>query len=104
MGEARRAIAEGTELCRRWDRESLGWSNTFSVALAAWGGERPSPDTLVHGRRAVEIAEEIGDAFSRIVGYSWLPPAPPPLPQTVLPTISSTTTRRQCGSPTTAWR
>ena len=72
MGEARRAIAEGTELCRRWDRESLGWSNTFSVALAAWGGERPSPDTLVHGRRAVEIAEEIGDAFSRIVGYSWL--------------------------------
>ena len=72
MEEARKAIAEGTELCRRWDREALGWSNTFSVSLAAWGGEPPGPDTLVHGRRAVEIAEEIGDAFSRIVAYSWL--------------------------------
>jgi adenylate cyclase len=72
FGEARRAIAEGTELCRRWDRESLGWTNTFSVALAAWGGEPPSPETLAHGRQAVEIAEEIGDAFSRIVAYSWL--------------------------------
>ncbi len=72
MEEARQAIAEGTELCRRWDREALGWSNTFSVALTVWGGEPPSPDTVMHGRRAVEIAEEIGDAFSRIVGYSWL--------------------------------
>lgn len=72
MDEARKAIAEGTELCRRWDREALGWSNTFSVSMAAWGGEPPGPDTLVHGRRAVEIAEEIGDAFSRIIAYSWL--------------------------------
>jgi class 3 adenylate cyclase/tetratricopeptide (TPR) repeat protein len=72
MDEARKAIADGTELCRRWDREALGWSNTFSVSLAAWGGEPPGPDTLVGGRRAVEIAEEIGDAFSRIIAYSWL--------------------------------
>ena len=72
MQEAREAIAEGTELCRRWDREALGWSNSFTVSLAVWGGDPPSPDTLAHGRRAVEIAEEIGDAFSRIVSYSWL--------------------------------
>ncbi|MDQ2939892.1 MAG: AAA family ATPase [Actinomycetota bacterium] len=72
MDEARKAIVEGTELCRRWDREALGWSNTFNVSLVVWGGEPPGPDTLMHGRRAVEIAEEIGDAFSRIIAYSWL--------------------------------
>jgi class 3 adenylate cyclase/tetratricopeptide (TPR) repeat protein len=72
MEEARQAIAEGTELCRRWDRESLGWTNTFAVAIAQLGGEPPGPDTVASGRRAVEIAEEIGDAFSRIVAYTWL--------------------------------
>jgi class 3 adenylate cyclase/tetratricopeptide (TPR) repeat protein len=72
MSEARQALAEGTELCRRWDRESLGWTNTFHVVIAASGGEPPGPDTLAHGRQAVEIAEEIGDAFSRIVAHTWL--------------------------------
>jgi adenylate cyclase len=72
MEEARAAIAEGTELCRRFDRESLGWTNTFAVSLAVEGADPAGPETVVHGRRAVEIAEEIGDAFSRIVAYSWL--------------------------------
>jgi class 3 adenylate cyclase/tetratricopeptide (TPR) repeat protein len=70
--EARRAIAEGSELCRRWDRESLGWTHTFPCALAVWGGERGGPEAVAHGRQAVEIAEAIGDSFSRVVASAWL--------------------------------
>jgi tetratricopeptide (TPR) repeat protein len=70
--EARQAIAEGTELCRRWDRESLGWTHTFHCSLVVWGGEPGGPGAVAHGRQAVEIAEAIGDSFSRIVASSWL--------------------------------
>jgi class 3 adenylate cyclase/tetratricopeptide (TPR) repeat protein len=70
--EARRAIAEGTELCRRWDRESLGWTHTFHCSLALWGGEPGGPEAVAHGRQAVEIAEAIGDSFSRVVASTWL--------------------------------
>jgi adenylate cyclase len=72
MAEGRQAIAEGTELCRKWDRESLGWTNTFHVTIALWGGDPAGPETLAGGRRAVDIAEQIGDVFSRIVARSWL--------------------------------
>jgi tetratricopeptide (TPR) repeat protein len=70
--EARQAIADGTELCLRWDRESLGWTHTFHCALALWGGEPGGPEAVAHGRQAVEIAEAIGDSFSRVVASSWL--------------------------------
>jgi tetratricopeptide (TPR) repeat protein len=70
--EARRAIAEGTELCRRWDRESLGWTHTFHCSIAILGGEPAGPDAVAHGRQAVEVAEAIGDSFSRVVASSWL--------------------------------
>ncbi len=70
--EARRAIAEGTDLCQRFDRESLGWTHTFHCALATFGGEPAGPDAVAHGRQAVEIAEAIGDSFSRVVASAWL--------------------------------
>jgi tetratricopeptide (TPR) repeat protein len=70
--EARRAIAEGTELCRRWDRESLGWTHTFHCGLALVGAERAVPELVAHCRQAVEIAEAIGDSFSRVVASAWL--------------------------------
>jgi tetratricopeptide (TPR) repeat protein len=70
--EARRAIAEGTELCRRWDRESLGWTHTFHCSLVVWGGAPGGPEAVAHGRQAVEISEAIGDSFSRVVASSWL--------------------------------
>jgi tetratricopeptide (TPR) repeat protein len=70
--EARRAIAEGTELCRRWDRESLGWTHTFHCTLALWGAEPGGPEPVAHARQAVEIAEAIGDSFSRVVASCWL--------------------------------
>jgi adenylate cyclase len=72
MEEARRAVAEGAELCRRWDRESLGWTHTFHVGLAWNGAEPAGPAILAHARQAVEIAEQLGDAFSRINALHWL--------------------------------
>jgi adenylate cyclase len=72
MREARRAVAEGAELCRRWDRESLGWTHTFRVGLASVGADRAGPETLAHARQAVQIAEQLGDAFSRINALHWL--------------------------------
>jgi len=72
LEEARRAVAAGAELCRRWDRESLGWTHTFHVGLAWAGADPAGPETLAHARRAVEIAEQLGDAFSRINALHWL--------------------------------
>ena len=70
--EARKAIADGSELCRRWDRESLGWTHTFHCAMAIWGGEPGGSEIVGHGRQAVEIAETIGDSFSRVIASGWL--------------------------------
>jgi class 3 adenylate cyclase/tetratricopeptide (TPR) repeat protein len=72
LQEARQAAAEGAELCRRWDRESLGWTHTFHVGLAWMGSDPAGPETLAHARQAVEIAEQLGDAFSRINALHWL--------------------------------
>jgi tetratricopeptide (TPR) repeat protein len=70
--EARAALADGTELCRRWDRESLGWTHMFYCAIVLWGGDPAGPETVAHARQAVEIADQIGDAFSRIGAIGWL--------------------------------
>lgn len=72
FAEARAALADGAELCRRWDRESLGWTYMFQCAIVLWGGEPAGPETLAHARQAVEIAERIGDAFSRSGAIGWL--------------------------------
>jgi tetratricopeptide (TPR) repeat protein len=71
--EARRAAAEGAELCKRHDHESLGWTHGFYVNLAIYGGDPPGPDTVAHGRQAVQIAESLlGDGFSRVLAHWWL--------------------------------
>ncbi len=72
LGEGRRALAEGAELCRRLDRESLGWTHCFHCLLALWGGDPAGSDTVAHAREAVEIAETLGDAFSRASASGWL--------------------------------
>jgi class 3 adenylate cyclase/tetratricopeptide (TPR) repeat protein len=72
LAEARQAIEDGAELCRRWDRESLGWTQTFYVNLARCGAGEFGPETLAHGRQAAEIADTLGDGFSRVVAYTWL--------------------------------
>lgn len=72
FAEARQALASGAELCRRWDRESLGWTHSITVGLAYLGGEPPDAGTVAHGRQAVEIADRLGDGFSRVVAHMWL--------------------------------
>jgi adenylate cyclase len=72
LGEARRALAEGAELCRRFDRESLGWTHCFHCLLALWGGDPAGADAVAHAREAAEIAETLGDAFSRASASGWL--------------------------------
>jgi class 3 adenylate cyclase/tetratricopeptide (TPR) repeat protein len=72
MEEARCAAAEGAELCRRWDRESLGWTYGFMVGMTAQGSDPAGPETVAHARQAVEVAEQLGDAFSRINALHWL--------------------------------
>jgi class 3 adenylate cyclase/tetratricopeptide (TPR) repeat protein len=72
LDEAREAAEAGAELCRRWDRESLGWTQTFYVNLVRSGVGEFDAETLAHGRRAAEIADAIGDGFSRVIAYTWL--------------------------------
>jgi tetratricopeptide (TPR) repeat protein len=70
--EARRALAEGAELCRRWDRESLGLTHSMYGALFGWGADPPGSEMMSHARQAEEIAETLGDAFSRVVSAARL--------------------------------
>jgi class 3 adenylate cyclase/tetratricopeptide (TPR) repeat protein len=72
LGEARRALVDGAELCRRWDRESLGWTHGYHCLMAVYGAEPAGTDTVTHARHAVEIAEALGDAFSRVFSSAWL--------------------------------
>jgi adenylate cyclase len=72
LSEARRTLAEGAELCRRWDRESLGWTHGYHCLMAVYGAEPAGNDTVTHARQAVEIAEALGDAFSRAFSSGWL--------------------------------
>ena len=72
LREARQALAEGAELCRRWDRESLGWTHGYSCLMAVYGAELAAGETVTHARQAVEIAEALGDAFSRAYSCGWL--------------------------------
>ena len=66
--EARRALTEGAELCRRFDRESLGWTSSWRAVMSTfWEGDLLGPETVAHARQAVEIAETLGDGFSRAV-------------------------------------
>ena len=71
LKEAEEALVEGIRACEAADRESLGWAHTFQVNLARCGLYEWGPETLAYGRQAAEIADELGDGFSRVVAYAW---------------------------------
>jgi adenylate cyclase len=48
----------------RGDLETQGWAHMYSVLVARYSGEIDK--ALQHGRRAYEIAELVGSAFSRV--------------------------------------
>lgn len=50
--------------------ETVGWGHMFSVANAYRCGD--SDRAMSHAQEAIEIAERIGDAFSRTWSWSWM--------------------------------
>jgi class 3 adenylate cyclase/tetratricopeptide (TPR) repeat protein len=71
LGEARDQLEQGAELGRRHgDMETVGYIDMWSAWLAYLSGE---PEALLaHAQRAVEIAERIGDSFSRASAWYFL--------------------------------
>ena len=68
LEEARRVLQHGRELAHEHgDIEVVGWSHMWSVWLAYFLGEPEA--ALGHGQQGVEIAERIGDSFSRAVAW-----------------------------------
>ena len=71
IGEARELIERGAKLAREQDDiETLGWSHMWRVWLGYFAGE--SDGMLAHAQQALEIAERIGDSFSRTWSWYWL--------------------------------
>ena len=71
LAEARELIEEGRRIARdRRALETVGWSHVWAVSLAYCEGE---PEAAVgHAEKAVEIAERIGDRYSRPLAWSML--------------------------------
>jgi tetratricopeptide (TPR) repeat protein len=71
IGEARELIERGARIAREQDDiETLGWSHMWRTWLAYFAGEGDS--MLGHAQQALEIAERIGDSFSRTWSWYWL--------------------------------
>ncbi len=50
--------------------ETVGWSHMWSTWHAYWSGEPEK--AMAHAQQALEIAERIGDSFSRTWSWFWL--------------------------------
>jgi class 3 adenylate cyclase/tetratricopeptide (TPR) repeat protein len=71
LEEAGREIARGREIAGELgDAEVVGFTHLFACRHACLLGEAES--TLGHARRAVEIAERIGDSFARSRAWMYL--------------------------------
>jgi class 3 adenylate cyclase/tetratricopeptide (TPR) repeat protein len=71
MDEARDLIERGAKLSREQDDiETLGWSHMWRVWHSYCSGE--GDGMLAHAQQALEIAERIGDWFSRTWSWYWL--------------------------------
>jgi predicted ATPase/class 3 adenylate cyclase len=71
IDEARELIERGARLAREHDDiETLGWSHMWRVWLGYYEGL--GEGQLAHAQQALEIAERIGDSFSRTWSWYWL--------------------------------
>jgi class 3 adenylate cyclase/tetratricopeptide (TPR) repeat protein len=71
IAEARELIARGAKLAREHDDiETLGWSHMWRVWAGYFAGD--GDGMLAHAQQALEIAERIGDSFSRTWSWYWL--------------------------------
>jgi class 3 adenylate cyclase/tetratricopeptide (TPR) repeat protein len=66
--QARRLLEQGRTIAREQsDFEGLGFSHIWSAWAAGFAGEPEA--ALGHARQALEIAERIGDPFSRVLSW-----------------------------------
>ena len=71
VAEARELIERGMNMAREHgDTELVGWGHMWSTWLAYFTGD--SEAAYAHAQGSLEIAERIGDAFSRAYAWFWL--------------------------------
>ena len=70
--EGRRGIDEAIQLAEQEDGETLGWVHMFATSVHFSGGEMTVDEVVHHAEKVFEIAERLGDAFSRSWARLWL--------------------------------
>jgi class 3 adenylate cyclase/tetratricopeptide (TPR) repeat protein len=71
LEEGRALIERGMKLAgEQGASEMVGWGHMWSTQHAYWSGEPER--AMVHAQQALEIAERIGDSFSRTWSWYWL--------------------------------
>jgi adenylate cyclase len=69
--EAHQAIEEALALAADLDEEMLGWAHMFAATFYLIDVDRPIDGLVEHTTASAEIAERLGDAFSRSWGRYW---------------------------------
>ena len=69
--EARESLEKGLALAEQGEEEMLGWVHMFAATFHLNGGDIDVADLVDHARKAFEIAERLGDAFSRSWSRFW---------------------------------
>ncbi len=70
--EARELIDQSIVLASETAEETLGWAHMFAGTMHLSGAEMPVDELVHHAHSAFEIAERLGDAFSRSWARAWL--------------------------------
>jgi class 3 adenylate cyclase/tetratricopeptide (TPR) repeat protein len=71
LAAARESIDRGMALAReKGDIETVGWGHMWCTWHAYLSGD--AEGVLTHARQTVEIADRIGDSFSRVWSWQWL--------------------------------
>jgi class 3 adenylate cyclase/tetratricopeptide (TPR) repeat protein len=71
LDEGRALIEQGMDMAReQGDLEVVGWGHMWGTWLAFFAGDPEAAHA--HAQQSLEIAERIGDAFSRAYAWFWL--------------------------------
>ena len=70
--EARRAMESAINFPYGDAEETLGWAHMFAATVHLMGGDMSAEEVAEHARIAIEVAERLGDAFSRAWARYWV--------------------------------
>ena len=70
--EGRQGLDDAIRLAEVEDQETLGWAHMFAASVHFSGGEMAVDEVVHHAETCFEIAERLGDAFSRSWSRFWL--------------------------------